>query len=80
MPDGQGIACKVLDGRAGRDGEGGDNIERRSHMKTLEDYKAALLNQPSPHLREKLLGQAEADGYDAWALAEMAGVCAELWA
>ena len=49
-------------------------------MKTLEDYKQALMDQPSPRLREKLLGQAEADGYDAWALAEMVGVCAELWA
>ena len=41
---------------------------------TFEDYKEALANAPSPHLREKLLAQAEADGYDAWALAELAGV------
>lgn len=49
-------------------------------MKTFEDYKEALENQSSPHLREMLLAQAEADGYDAWALAELARIPAELWA
>lgn len=48
--------------------------------RTIEDYELALQNQPSPHLREKLLAQAEADGYDAWVLAELAGVRPELWA
>lgn len=50
-----------------------------NRMKTLEDYKEAL-ESAGPRLREKLLAQAEEDGYDAWALAELAGVRAELWA
>lgn len=48
-------------------------------MKTLEDYKQAL-EQAGPRLREKLLAQADADGFDAWALAELTRVRAELWA
>lgn len=46
-------------------------------MKTIEDYKIAL-EQAGPRLREKLLAQADADGFDAWALAELAGVGAGL--
>lgn len=53
----------------------GDN-----HMKTLEDYKQALLDQPSTFIREKLLAQADADGFTAWELAELAGVGCECWA
>ena len=48
-------------------------------MKTLEDYRRAL-EAAGPRLREKLLAQADADGFDAWALAELAGVRTELWA
>ena len=48
-------------------------------MKNFEDYKAALMNTSSEHIREKLLAQAEADGYDAWALADLAG-CGEFGA
>ncbi len=46
-------------------------------MKTFEDYKAALMDQASQFLREKLLAQADADGLDAWKLAELAAVGAE---
>ena len=49
-------------------------------MKTFEDYKTALLDQPSIFIREKLLAQAEADGFTAWELAELAEVRAEPWA
>jgi len=48
-------------------------------MKTLEEYKEAL-EHAGPLLAEKLLAQADKDGYSAWALAELAGVRAELWA
>lgn len=49
-------------------------------MKTFEDYKRAVAEQPNDLLAEKLIAQADADGYDAWALAELTGVRAELWA
>ena len=49
-------------------------------MKTFEDYKRALMDQPSAFIREKLLAQAESDGFTAWELAELAGVRAEPWA
>lgn len=48
-------------------------------MTTIEDYKQALRDQPSEHIREKLLAQAEADGFNAWELAELAA-WAEAWA
>ena len=48
-------------------------------MKTIEDYKTAL-EQAGPRLREKLLAQADADGFDAWMLAELAAVGSELGA
>lgn len=48
-------------------------------MKTLEDYKRAM-ETAGPLLREKLLAQADADGFTAWELAELIGVHAELWA
>lgn len=48
-------------------------------MKTIEEYREAL-EHAGPRLAEKLLAQADEDGYDAWVLAELAGVRAELWA
>lgn len=49
-------------------------------MKTLEDYKEALKNQPSQHMQEKLLAEAEANGFNYWQMAELIGVRTELWA
>lgn len=49
-------------------------------MKTLEDYKAALLEQPSPRLRERLLGEADESGLTAGELAELAQTAALAWA
>lgn len=49
-------------------------------MKTLEDYKAALLEQPSPCLRERLLGEADKSGLSAGELAELAQAAALTWA
>lgn len=48
-------------------------------MKTLEDYKRAMENA-GPALAEKLLAQADEDGFDAWQLAELVSSRAELWA
>lgn len=48
--------------------------------KTLEDYKAAVANAPSEVMADKFIAQADRDGYDPWALAELIGVRAELWA
>ena len=42
-------------------------------MKTFEDYKQAL-EHTGPRLREKLLAQADADGFTAWELAELAQI------
>ncbi len=47
-------------------------------MKTVDDYKEAL-EHAGPYLREKLLAQADADGFTAWELAELAA-WAEAWA
>ena len=49
-------------------------------MKTFEDYKSALLNQPSPHLRERLLGEAEASGFSAGELEELTQAAEFAWA
>lgn len=49
-------------------------------MKTFEEYKKAVAEQPSDRLADDLIAQAKADGYDAWALAELAGLRTELWA
>lgn len=49
-------------------------------MKTLEDYKCAVAEQPSAVLADKLIAQADKDGFTAWELAELASVRAELWA
>lgn len=48
--------------------------------KTLEDYKAAVASAPSEVMADKFIAQADRDGYDPWALAELIGVRAELWA
>ncbi len=47
-------------------------------MKTFEDYKQAIENA-GPVLAEKLLAQADEDGFSAWQLAELVGARAELW-
>lgn len=39
-----------------------------------------MAEQPSAFLADKLIAQAARDGCDAWALEELAGVRAELWA
>lgn len=49
-------------------------------MRTFEDYKRTLLDTPSEHIREKLLAEADASGFTAWQMAELAGLRAELWA
>lgn len=46
---------------------------------TLEEYRTAL-KDAGPRLREKLLAQADEDGFSAWELAELAGIQAEAWA
>lgn len=38
-----------------------------------------MAEQPSAVLADKLIAQAARDGYDAWELAELSGVRAELW-
>lgn len=47
---------------------------------TLDEYRAQLEQTSSPHLREKLLAEANQKGFTAWQLAELAGVRAEIWA
>lgn len=49
-------------------------------MKNFEDYKAALLNQPSPYLRERLFGEACESGFTASELAELAHTAELAWA
>lgn len=49
-------------------------------MKTFEDYKAELLTQPSHHLRERLLGEAEASGLSAGELETLAQAAEFAWA
>lgn len=49
-------------------------------LHTLEDYKTAVANAPSEVMADKFIAQADRDGYDAWALAELLGVRAERWA
>lgn len=46
-------------------------------MKTIEEYKRALLDAPSEYIREKLLAEADKDGLTAWQLAELASMAAE---
>lgn len=47
---------------------------------SFEDYRAQLERTDSPYLRERLLAEADRDGFDAWQLADLAGVRAERWA
>lgn len=55
------------------------SLERSQiQMKTLEEYKQALEHAGSA-VQEKLLAQADADGFSAWELAELAA-WAEAWA
>lgn len=49
-------------------------------MKTFEDYKAALLEQPSPYLRERMLGEADESGLTAGELDALAQAAALAWA
>ena len=49
-------------------------------MKTFEDYKAALLDQPSPYLRERMLGEADENGLTAGELGALVQVAALAWA
>lgn len=49
-------------------------------MRTFEEYKRAVAEQPSDRLAEELIVAAKADGYDAWQIAELAGIRTELWA
>lgn len=49
-------------------------------MKTFEDYKAALLEQPSPYLRERMLGEADESGLTVGELDALAQVAALVWA
>lgn len=46
----------------------------------MEDYKQAVINEPSDIIAEKFLAEADAVGFAAWQLAELAGVRRELWA
>ncbi len=55
------------------------SLERSQiQMKTLEEYKQALEHAGSA-VQEKQLAQADADGFSAWELAELAA-WAEAWA
>ncbi len=47
---------------------------------SMEDYKQAVINEPSDIIAEKFLAEADAVGFTAWQLAELAGVRRELWA
>lgn len=47
-------------------------------MKTLEDYKQAI-EKAGPALAEKLMAQADRDGFTAWQLVELARLCSALW-
>lgn len=56
------------------------SLERSQiQMKTLEEYKQALEHAGSA-VQEKLLAQADADGFSAWELAEKPSAWAEAWA
>ena len=48
-------------------------------MKTLEDYKKAVMEQPNDLLADKLIAEADKAGFTAWEPAELAGVRTELW-
>ena len=46
---------------------------------SMEDYKQAVINAPSDIIAEKFLAEADAAGFTAWQLAELAGARRELW-
>ena len=63
--------------------EGKEQYGKEAPMKkhhTLEDYKAAVASAPSEVMADKYIAQADQEGYDPWALAELIGVRAERWA
>lgn len=39
----------------------------------MEDYKQAIINAPSDIIAEKFMAEADAEGFTAWQLAELAG-------
>lgn len=47
---------------------------------SMEDYKQAIINAPSDIIAEKFMVEADAAGFSAWQLAELAGVRRKLWA
>lgn len=49
-------------------------------MKTFEYYRSNILAQPSAHLRELLLGEAEASGLTAAELGDLAQAAELAWA
>ena len=46
----------------------------------MEDYKQAIINAPSDIIAEKFMAEADAAGFTAWQLAELAGARHERWA
>lgn len=46
----------------------------------MEDYKQAIINAPSDIIAEKFMAEADAEGFTAWQLAELAGARQERWA
>lgn len=51
----------------------------------MEDYKQAIINAPSDiiaekFMAEKFMAEADAAGFTAWQLAELAGARHERWA
>lgn len=49
-------------------------------MRTFEEYKRALLEQPSPYLRERMLGEADKNGLTVMELDALAQTAALVWA
>lgn len=49
-------------------------------MRTFEEYKWALLEQPSPYLRERMLGEADENGLTVMELDTLAQTAALAWA
>lgn len=50
------------------------------HPYSFEDYKEAILANPSPYAREALRAEAAAHGFTAWQMAELCMAREELWA
>ena len=47
---------------------------------TFEDYREAILANPSPYAREALRAEAAACGFTAWQMAELCMAREEPWA